>query len=528
MKVKLFILSLCVIFFASILLGQPQWTFNAMDEDPFWMGQVDRLTNPMTETNVYVTYTEIFAIEGDGSMRLDWGVTHDGSGGGSSAVTHINLDPLGDVYDWSAYDSLVFWYYVDTPSSMPGAVEFRVALADWSDPAGTNLGIYSDMEYWYSVHDILDTASDWTKVALPLTDGFELTGWKGITGNNQLDLDAIRGYQFEFFLNSSAGDVAQGSILLDHLILLSTAGDTAVVQDLDGDPYWGGQADQYDEPETNIYLNYVSDPVFNGEAAMWLDWGAPHDQSWGGGSYLGHTHWDSLNAYDWSDYDSIAFWYYNDNPSSIPGAVHVRFNLGDVSDTSFHVTSYGDMEYWYSFHYILDDDPGWNKVALPLVDIRDDPNGNGFDRNGWYGIDGNDQLDLDVIKGFQFEFSISASEGDVAYGTIILDELVLFAGDYSSVERIPLQNPKRFQLSQNYPNPFNARTAIDYSLANTQDVLLKLFDVSGREVQTLVNGRMSAGKHTAYLDAFDFSSGVYVYKLLIGDDSQVQRMILMK
>lgn len=517
-----------ILLLSTVLVGQPQWNFNAMDQDPYWGGQVDRLTDPDWENNVYVTYTETDGIEGDGCMRLDWGVTQTQGSGNGSAITHVNLDPLGAVYDWSDFDSLVFWYSVDTPSSVPGAVQLRLALMDWSDPVGTNPGIHTDMEYWYSVHDILDTESDWTKVSLPLADGFERTGWKGITGNDQLDPDMIRGFEFEFFINSTIGDVAQGTILLDHLCLFNTAGDTAVIKNLDGDPYWGGQADQYEEPETNIYLSYVSEPVFNGDAAMWLDWGATHDQDWGGGAYLGHVHWDSLGVYDWSEYDSIAFWYYNDMPSTIPGAVHVRFNLGEVSDTSSHVTSYGDMEYWYTFNYILDDDPGWTKLAFPLMDVREDPNENGFERTGWYGIEGNDQLDLEFIRGFQFEFSISASEGETAYGVIILDELVLYCGQYSNVEHIPLQQPSRFKLSQNYPNPFNNRTAIDYSLANPQQVILKLFDMNGREIQTLANGYRSAGKHTTYLDAADYASGVYLYKLLIGEHSQTQRMILMK
>lgn len=535
MKRKRLIVGACILM-PVLLLAQPQWVFNDMDEDPYWGDQVDRLADPDQENNVYRTYVSFPVMFGDGSMQVDWGVTQTQETGSSSYLTHIHLDTTG-TYNWTEYDSLVFWYYIETSSTMPGAVQMRFNLGDVSDSQNSGTKRFANMENWISTHDILDTEVEWTKLAIPLTDagndpggnGFELTDARGIPGNGQLDLDMIRGFQFEFMIDANMGDVATGRILIDHIILTTTAGDTAVITDLDEDPYWNGQQDQYDDPETNIYLSYVSDPVFNGQAAMWLDWGVTHDQDWGGGSYLNHVHYDSLEAYDWSAYDSVAFWYYNDVPSSIPGAVHVRFNLGEVSDTVMNVTSFGDMEYWYSFLYILDEDPGWNKVALPLMDVREDPNGNGFERTGWYGIDGNDQLDLDVIKGFQFEFSMEGTqEGDVALGTIIFDELVLFSGEYSDVERIPLQAPARFQLSQNYPNPFNGRTAIDYSLAHPQNVLLKLFDVTGREVGTLVNGRMPAGAHTVYLDASDYPSGVYLYKLMIGNESRVQRMILTK
>ncbi len=517
-----------------LLMGQ--WVFNDLDEDPFWNGQRDAYLD--LETRVILSYTSEERMFGEGAMRLAWGVTHDQSWGGGSYLNHTNLDSLG-VYDVSAFDSVLIYYFNDIPSDIPGAVHLRFNLGEVSDSEnGNNTYDFGQMEYWYSFHYILDDEPGWNKIALPLSDiredpngnGFERTGWYGIEGNDMLDLDKIKGFQFEFSINSSEGDVAMGSILLDHMIFTTTEGDTSVFLSLDQDPYWNSQRDTYLDLETSVVLSYTSEEVMFGEGAMRLDWGVTHDQSWGGGSYLNHTHLDSLGVYDFSNYDSLAIWYFNDIPSDIPGAVHLRFNLGEVSDSENDNNTYdfGQMEYWYSFHHILDEEPGWNKIALPLSDIREDPNGNGFERTGWYGIEGNDMLDLDKIKGFQFEFSIASNEGDVAMGSILLDHIVLYSDDLTHVQTMPLGNPQEFQLAQNYPNPFNPTTTIQFKLPHQSNVTLKVFDHLGREVATLMDERLQPGQYYVPFDASELASGIYYYQIHAGNFSQTRKFTLLK
>ena len=71
--------------------------------------------------------------------------------------------------------------------------------------------------------------------------------------------------------------------------------------------------------------------------------------------------------------------------------------------------------------------------------------------------------------------------------------------------------PIDFSISQNYPNPFNPSTKIDYTLPKTSNVMLKVFDINGREVATLVNSELEAGNYTINFDASHLSSGVYFY-----------------
>ncbi|MFA6457558.1 MAG: T9SS type A sorting domain-containing protein, partial [Bacteroidota bacterium] len=88
--------------------------------------------------------------------------------------------------------------------------------------------------------------------------------------------------------------------------------------------------------------------------------------------------------------------------------------------------------------------------------------------------------------------------------------------------------PKEFALEQNYPNPFNPATVISYQLPVNSHVSLKVFDVIGREVATLVNEVKEAGRYSVMFDASEFSSGIYFTRLVCGDKTQVRKMMLMK
>ncbi|MDD8016834.1 MAG: sugar-binding protein [Bacteroidota bacterium] len=87
---------------------------------------------------------------------------------------------------------------------------------------------------------------------------------------------------------------------------------------------------------------------------------------------------------------------------------------------------------------------------------------------------------------------------------------------------------KTFELSQNYPNPFNPTTNIKFSIPQSGMVSLKVFDVLGREVMTVLNQFQEAGSYTATLDASKLATGMYVYKLESGSFSSVKKMMLIK
>lgn len=88
--------------------------------------------------------------------------------------------------------------------------------------------------------------------------------------------------------------------------------------------------------------------------------------------------------------------------------------------------------------------------------------------------------------------------------------------------------PAAFTLRQNYPNPFNPTTIIRFALPLEAFVTLKVYDVRGKEMATLVNGPMSAGNYTRSFNAGRYPSGVYFYRLIAGTYSASRRMLLLK
>jgi len=88
--------------------------------------------------------------------------------------------------------------------------------------------------------------------------------------------------------------------------------------------------------------------------------------------------------------------------------------------------------------------------------------------------------------------------------------------------------PDDFILEQNYPNPFNQSTIIRYHLPNKAKVTLKIFDISGKEITTLVSGVQDAGVHNIYFTPSDLSSGIYFYRLYTDDYYKTGKMILIK
>lgn len=117
-------------------------------------------------------------------------------------------------------------------------------------------------------------------------------------------------------------------------------------------------------------------------------------------------------------------------------------------------------------------------------------------------------------------------------GTTYIDLPVTQQGANSQSGDEVAELPARMSLSQNYPNPFNPVTNIDYSITSTGKVEIKIYDVIGKEVATLVNGIEDAGIHTVQFNALNLASGIYFYKINAntanGNFTDIKKMILVK
>jgi hypothetical protein len=109
-------------------------------------------------------------------------------------------------------------------------------------------------------------------------------------------------------------------------------------------------------------------------------------------------------------------------------------------------------------------------------------------------------------------------------------------GNAVAINNISTEIPSSYSLSQNYPNPFNPTTNVQFSIpqpvilsaAKNLFVTLKIYDILGKEVATLVNEILQAGTYEVKFDGSTLNSGVYFYKLQTGDFVDVKKMILIK
>ena len=101
-------------------------------------------------------------------------------------------------------------------------------------------------------------------------------------------------------------------------------------------------------------------------------------------------------------------------------------------------------------------------------------------------------------------------------------------GTPSGITSLNNELPDGFSLSQNYPNPFNPTTKINFSIPVNENVSLKIYDVLGNELETLVNGDLSSGSYSIDFDGSKYSSGIYFYTLTSGSFKETKRMNLIK
>jgi hypothetical protein len=98
----------------------------------------------------------------------------------------------------------------------------------------------------------------------------------------------------------------------------------------------------------------------------------------------------------------------------------------------------------------------------------------------------------------------------------------------SGIINVSSEIPSGYSLNQNYPNPFNPSTNIKFAVRSAGNVSLRVFDISGKEIATLVDGFLKQGTFEVQFDAKNFTSGIYFYKLTVNDFVSVKKMMLVK
>jgi hypothetical protein len=127
-------------------------------------------------------------------------------------------------------------------------------------------------------------------------------------------------------------------------------------------------------------------------------------------------------------------------------------------------------------------------------------------------------------------FALETTANDSAFDKIIANALLFFTSEPNGIPKTETA-PSEFSLKQNYPNPFNPTTIIKYTVSHvgTQHaVSLRVYDLLGREVATLVNEKKPAGSYQVKWNAGGLPSGVYFYRLTVGTITETKRLVLLK
>ena len=120
----------------------------------------------------------------------------------------------------------------------------------------------------------------------------------------------------------------------------------------------------------------------------------------------------------------------------------------------------------------------------------------------------------------------SISSGHYSYRL----EEVDFSGNvqYSNIVKVEVNMPEKFVLEQNYPNPFNPSTYINYSVPRESPISLKIYDILGKEVETLVNEKQTEGSYQIEFNAYNLPSGIYFCRMQSEDFVSIKKMILLR
>jgi subtilisin-like proprotein convertase family protein len=146
--------------------------------------------------------------------------------------------------------------------------------------------------------------------------------------------------------------------------------------------------------------------------------------------------------------------------------------------------------------------------------------GNFSPQNNLSGLSGKD------VAGEWILFIYDNKAGD--QGTLLNWCLQIAYDNPIGIKLISSETVKEFALFQNFPNPFNPFTKIKYQIKNSNFVSLKVYDILGKEITTLINEKQSPGKYEVSFGGSNFPSGIYFYKLEAGDFTDVKRMVLVK
>ncbi|MCX8056085.1 MAG: SpaA isopeptide-forming pilin-related protein [Ignavibacteria bacterium] len=254
--------------------------------------------------------------------------------------------------------------------------------------------------------------------------------------------------------------------------------------------YLNGSNSKVNEFVTNIF----STPSLNSlpKESMVLSGGAKISGQLGDWITLFRSLTANTAPYDLSDYYAIRFTIRG------YGKVQVRLEQDGIKNFDYHLKR-------------ITLDGSEQEITIPFTEFKQ--------------LNGNSPLDPRLIR--KLSLMITKSDNPTLNNINVEIKNIVFLKKHNETNG-NAELPKEFNLAQNYPNPFNPSTLIEYSVAKPERVTIKVYNVLGKEIATLVDEVKEPGVYSVRFDASQLSSGIYFYKLQSESYSAVRKMILQK
>ncbi|MBK8552309.1 MAG: T9SS type A sorting domain-containing protein [Ignavibacteria bacterium] len=254
---------------------------------------------------------------------------------------------------------------------------------------------------------------------------------------------------------------------------------------------------------------------------------------------------ENRNGADWGDYDNdgdldillmgfdgtnyVTKIYRNDNTiTNTTPSIPLNLTSGQPGNNSINLkwnksTDAQTMQKGLTYNLSISTTPGGVEIFSPMSDLN-----TGYRKISALGnTDEDTSWTISNLPEGKYYWSVQAIDNSFAGSNFSPEQTfnitITSEGNLSSSEF-----PNEFELKQNYPNPFNPVTNLEFGISDLGFVSLKVYDLLGKEVATLVNEKLSPGNYKVEFDGSGLTSGVYFYRLNAGDFTDTKRMMLIK
>uniref|UniRef100_A0A7S2SEB0 G-protein coupled receptors family 3 profile domain-containing protein n=1 Tax=Mucochytrium quahogii TaxID=96639 RepID=A0A7S2SEB0_9STRA len=375
-------------------------------------------------SNTVVVNTTV--TPGGDTTKVEYNAVQTSSSGGLASWTKT-FPALGGAI---CNEQLEFSVFNARKQSLAGRAKFQIGLIDEDgDPLET-----SDWSLW-SDANLLDSEASWKTYSLSVGTVVNDVSHSILPLNKPIK--RIMGLKIEFMIDNtgSIGSESSGEIVLSPFRCTGRAMFGSEFGVANG--VWGNNnatitLENFNSEAARANTELVAYPnglgSFRDPVYSWK-YSIERSAAWGGFTSLAQLLPGNV-AYDFSNAEFLTLWFNNIHALDRPGQAHLRLILYDAASCTESCDSINGVEVFYSFNHILDMEPGWNLLRIPL--IGDDNSDSPFYRTGWSGSLGDNTLGLSRIKGFALELSVGSGinlnsrvNGEIQIGRLSLESPVV-------------------------------------------------------------------------------------------------------